>query len=116
MKLIKIKNILNAKVACGTEYLNREINLACGCDLLSDVLAFAKPGMLLLTGLVNPQVIRTAEMVEISAICFVRGKKPAKATIKLAEDKKIPLLYTKLLMYNSCGKLYTNGLSGCSDR
>ena len=115
MKLKKIRDILNAKVIYGDEYLNKEINIACGCDLLSDVLAFTKPETLLLTGLINPQVVRTAEMVEISAICFVRGKIPEKATIKLAKEKKIPLLYTEIPMYESCGKLYATGLVGCSE-
>ncbi len=115
MKLKKIRDILNAKVIYGDEHLNREIKMACGCDLLSDVLAFTKPGALLLTGLANPQVIRTAEMIEISAICFVRGKKPEKTTVELAKEKEIPLLCTKFPMYESCGKLYKDGLIGCSE-
>ena len=83
--------------------------------LLLCVMAFTKAGSLLLTGLANLQVIRTAEMVDICAICFVRGKKPEKETIELAEEKGIPLLSTDLPMYEACGRLYENGLLGCSE-
>jgi predicted transcriptional regulator len=82
---------------------------------MSDVLAFAKPGSLLLTGLTNPQVVRTAEMADLRAICFVRGKKPEKETIEMAESKDIPLLVTPLPMFESCGRLYREGLPGCSE-
>jgi predicted transcriptional regulator len=88
--------------------------MACGADLLSDVLAFTKSGSLLLTGLIHPQVIRTAEIAEIKAVCFVRGKRPPTETVKLAKEKDIPLLCTSLPMYESCGRLYGSGLPGCS--
>ncbi len=110
MKLKEIKKILNADLLWGEKYLERNIDMANSSDLLSDILAFSKAGTLLLTGLVNLQVIRTAEMIEIAAICFVRGKKPDKAAVKLAISKGIPLLYTKLHMFESCGRLYKNGL------
>lgn len=115
MKLEEVRAILEAKVVWGTDYLCKEIKMASGSDLLSDVLAFTKAGTMLLTGLINPQVIRTAEMVDICAVCFVRGKEPEKATIELAKEKNIPLLCTKLPMYESCGRLYRNGLAGCSE-
>ncbi len=115
MKLDEIKDILEAEVLYGNDYLSKEIKMASGCDLLSDVLAFGKAGTLLLTCLVNPHVIFTAEMVDLSAICFVRKKRPEKSTIELAEEKKIPLLCTGFTMYESCGKLYKNGLPGCSE-
>ena len=112
MKLGKLKDVLEAEVQWGDEYLSQEITIISGSDLLSDVLAFAKAGTVLLTGLTNSQVVRTAEMVDISAICFIRGKKPQKETIELAKEKKIPLLATKLSMYESCGRLYKEGLPG----
>lgn len=115
MKLGEIKDILQAESLCDNDYLCMEINMASGSDLLSDVLAFTKAGSLLLTGLVNPQVVRTAEMVDICAICFVRGKKPEKDTMELAEEKEIPLLTTSLPMYEACGRLYKVGLAGCSE-
>ena len=115
MNLEGIKDVLEAEVLCGSEYLRNEVEIISASDLLSDVLAFTRPGSMLLTGLVNPQVVRTAEIVEISAICFVRGKRPGEATIELAEEKGIPLICTKLPMYETCGKLYKNGLAGCSE-
>ena len=78
---------------------------------MSDVLTFRGPGSLLLTGLTNPQVIRTAEMSDFAAVCFVRGKKPQPETIQLAEDKGVLLLVTLLSMYECCGRLYGEGLS-----
>lgn len=111
----EIKEILKAKVLVGEELLDREIYYACGSDLLSDVLAFAKEHALLLTGLTNAQVIRTAEMIDLLGIVFVRGKKPETATVELASLKKIPLLSTHLPMYESCGRLYLKGLRGCSE-
>jgi len=115
MTLEEVKEILKAEVIIGADNLDLEIKMGCGCDLMSDVLAFIKPGSLLLTGLTNTQVIRTAEMADIAAICFVRGKKPDKATISLAKSKGLPLLVTQLPMFESCGRLYKNGLIGCSE-
>ena len=115
MKLKDIKRILEAEVIVGDDLLDEDITIACGCDLMSDVLSFVKPGALLLTGLINPQVVRTAEMADLRAICFVRGKKPAQETIEMAESKNIPLLTTPLLLFESCGRLHREGLSGCSE-
>ena len=115
MTLEEVKEILKAEVIIGSNNLQMEIKMGCGCDLLSDVLAFIKAGSLLLTGLTNTQVIRTAEMADIAAVCFVRGKKPDEETIRLAKSKDIPLLMTQLPMFESCGQLYKNGLIGCSE-
>ena len=115
MKLEEIRDILEAEMLWDNDYLSKEIKMASGCDLLSDVLAFTKAGTMLLTNLINPHVIRTAEMVDLSAVCFVRKKKPEKSTIELAKEKKIPLLSTEFSMYESCGKLYKNGLPGYSE-
>ena len=87
MKLKEVKEILEAEILCGEDKLEEEVNSACGCDLMSDVLAFVKDKALLLSGLVNPQVIRTAEMMDISAIVFVRGKMPDENTLNLAREK-----------------------------
>jgi predicted transcriptional regulator len=115
MKLKDIERILEAEVIVGGGLLEREIGMACGCDLMSDVLSFVKPNALLLTGLTNPQVVRTAEMADLRAVCFVRGKKPEQETIDMAEAKDIPLLVTPLPMFESCGRLYQAGLPGCSE-
>lgn len=115
MILEKIKKILEAEIITGAKDLQMEIKMGCGCDLMSDVLAFIKSNSLLLTGLTNPQVIRTAEMADIKAVCFIRGKKPGKETIELAKSKNIPLLLTDLPMFEACGRLYKEGLAGCSE-
>lgn len=113
MKLSEIKDILKAEIlAAETEDLN--INTACGCDLMSDVLAFVKDQSLLLTGLINAQVIRTAEMMDIVAVCFVRGKRPPEDVIDLAKKSGIAVLTTDYPLYTACGKLYENGLGGRS--
>lgn len=115
MKLKEIKEILEAEIVGDGTDLETEIKMGCGADLMSDVLTFTKAESFLLTGLINPQVVRTAEMADIKAICFVRGKIPLSETIELANEKRIPLLSTKLPMYESCGRLYQKGLSGCSE-
>ena len=115
MNLAHITNVLEADVLCGHDYLDKEIEMVYASDLMSDVLAFVKSGSFLLTGLTNSQVIRTAEMAEISAVCFVNGKTPQADTINLAEEKKIPLIVTKSLMYECCGRLHEKGLAGDDD-
>ncbi len=112
MTLGQIMEALDAEFLCGERGVKREIGTVCACDLMSDVLAFARPGSLLLTGLVNPQVVRTAEMVELSAVCFVRGKRVEAETISLARNKGLPLLRTRLSMFKSCGELCERGLVG----
>lgn len=113
MKLSEIKELLNCQCITGQELMNDyEVNRAFGSDLMSDVLAFSDCNTLLLTGLINPQVIRTAEMMDISAIVFVRGKQPSQETIKLAKENDKILLCTPLILYTSCGILYANGLKG----
>ena len=112
MKLETVKEILDAKVLTSDARLSDEVNSACGCDLMSDVLAFVKDKALLLTGLMNPQVVRTAEMMDITTIVFVRGKIPDESLIKLAEMKGIVLMSTELTLYIACGRLYKNGLVG----
>lgn len=114
MKITKVKEILNAKVLTGEELLDTEVNSACGSDLMSDVLAYVKDRALLLTGLVNPQVVRTAEMMDISAIVFVRGKVPEDNVIDLAKSKDMVILSTDYPLYIACGRLYSAGLVGKS--
>lgn len=112
MKLSKVKEILNAQVLTGENMLDKEVDSACGSDLMSDVLAYVKENALILTGLVNPQVVRTAEMMDISAIVFVRGKCPDESVISLAESKDMAILTTDYPLYIACGMLYLNGLRG----
>ena len=112
MKISTIKELLGAEVLCCEENIGRHVYSACGCDLMSDVLAFVKDRAILLTGLMNPQVIRTAEMMDMDCVVFVRGKKPTKEMIDLAADSGMAILATDMRLYEACGKLYVNGLVG----
>lgn len=110
MKIREISQLLDAKLYTGEEMLEREVHNGFGCDLMSDVLAYAENEAVLLTGLVNPQVIRTAEMMDIVCLVFVRGKEPTEAMIKLAEERSIVLMSTEKGMFTACGLLYDAGL------
>ncbi|MGB6338521.1 MAG: hypothetical protein WBF32_02000 [Candidatus Aminicenantaceae bacterium] len=114
MTLRDIKEFLDAEVIYGENYLDLEIKFAGGSDMMSDVLAFGQPGLLLLTGLSNSQSVRTADIIEASAIIYVRGKRPDYVGIELAKEKDIPLLSTQHMMYIACGILYSKGLPGVS--
>ena len=103
MTIRDIAQTLSAEVICGEENLEDDVHSACGSDMMSDVLAFVKDHAVLITGLCNPQVIRTAEMMDIVCICFVRGKVPDEAMIELT---------TKMRMFTACGVLYEKGLGG----
>ena len=112
MYLKEVREILSATVLCGEENMDLEVLSACGSDFMSDVLAYVKDQALLLTGLVNPQVIRTADMMDMKCIVFVRGKMPDENMLALARDRGIVVMTTKERMYLACGLLYTNGLVG----
>lgn len=116
MTIRDISNMLSAEIICGEEHLDDAVHNACGSDMMSDVLAFVKDHSLLITGLCNPQVIRTAEMMDIICIAFVRGKTPDEAMIELAKERGIVLMSTKLRMFTACGILYKAGLGGGSDQ
>ena len=111
MKLGEIVSIVEGTLLSDAD-LDMEIPCAGAADLMSDVLAFAEPGSVLLTGLCNPQVVRTAEMADITAIIFVRGKQPPPETVALAKERDIPLATTSHTMFEMCGRLYQAGLRG----
>jgi len=113
MKLGEVVEIIEGKPTSENMDLDQEIEMGCGSDLMSDVLAFTHEGTILMSGLVNPQVVRTAETAGIRAIVFVRGKIPSPETIALARDKGIPLLASKYTMFETCGRLYKAGLPSC---
>jgi predicted transcriptional regulator len=113
MRLRQVLSIIDGKTISKNVDLDREVQAGCGSDLMSDVLAFTRDGALLMTGLTNPQVVRTAELASIAAIVFVRGKLPPPETVSLAQEKDIPLLASKYTMFETCGRLYRAGLSGC---
>jgi predicted transcriptional regulator len=110
MKILEIKELLGAEVLVGEEWMDHEVHSACGCDMMSDVLAFVKDQAVLLTGLCNPQVIRTATMMDMRCVVFVRGKRPGNDVLALAQDSGIAILATDMRMYPACGILYQNGL------
>ncbi len=112
MTVRDVKEILGAQVISGEEFLEREAHTGCGSDMMSDVLAFVKEQCVLLTGLCNLQVVRTAEMMDVVCIVFVRGKRPDESMIELANEREIPLLCTAHRMFSACGLLYQNGLRG----
>jgi predicted transcriptional regulator len=112
MTVAEIAEILDASLLTGGDKLDTEVNSACGCDMMSDVLAFVKHQAVLLTGLINPQVVRTAEMMDMRCIVFVRGKLPGDDIVRLAGEKDIVVLATTHRMFTACGLLYSNGLRG----
>jgi predicted transcriptional regulator len=111
--LREVQEILEAEVFVGHNQLGIEVKTAFGADLMSDVLAFAKSGSLLLTGLTNQQIVRTSDVLDIAAIIIVRGKRPLPETILLAEELKIPILGTKYILFETAGRLYAKGIVGC---
>ena len=112
MELGHIRDIIEAEAVVGEDRMDRDVKVVFACDLMSDVLAFAPPGSLLLTGLTNIQVVRTAEMAELAGVCFVRDKQPEKETTRLAEGKGLPVLRTRFSMFETCGLLCARGLVG----
>ncbi|HAN44603.1 MAG TPA: hypothetical protein DCP97_04340 [Ruminococcaceae bacterium] len=112
MTIGDIKNILRAEVLYGDELFDKEVHTACGSDMMSDVLAFVKDQSVLLTGLVNSQVVRTAEIMDMVCIIFVRGKKPDDSIVSLAKERQIAVMTTEYRMFTACGLLYEAGLKG----
>lgn len=114
MKVSEIIDILKAEVICGDDF-DLEVHTGCGSDMMSDALAFVKDQGILLTGLMNAQVVRTAEMLDMRCIVFVRGKMPGNDVVELAKRHDIMLLKTKERMFTACGMLYSKGLVGGSE-
>ena len=112
MTIREMQEILDAKFLYGEELADVDVEFVFSADMMSDVLAFVKDQAMLLTGLVNPQVVRTCEMMDIRCIVFVRGKTPDEQVIRLANDKDLILMKTPYRMFTACGLLYLNGLRG----
>ncbi|MBM4386467.1 MAG: transcriptional regulator [Deltaproteobacteria bacterium] len=110
LTLKKIKEILGCEVITGEDLLDISVETAGAADMMSDVLAFTRPGALLITGLITPQAVMTSDVVDVKAILYVRGKIPLKETIVLAREKNIPILATHCHMFETCGRLFVNGL------
>ena len=116
MTLREIKELLDAEVLIGEDQLGMEVDKAFVADLMSDVLAFATAGSLLITGLTNPQVVRTADVLDIAAIIMGRGKRPSQETFQLGEELNIPILTTKYIHFEVAGRLYSKGIKGCIEK
>ena len=110
MTVADVRDVLGARVLVGEDHLDGEVRSACGSDMMSDVLAFSKDHSVLLTGLCNPQVIRTAEMLDIVCIIFVRGKKPDESMLEMARERELVVMSTGHRMFSACGMLYEAGL------
>ncbi len=116
MTIARIVELLDARVHTGREALDLEVKSACGADLMSDVMAFVKEKVVLLTGLANPQAIRTADLMDIRVIVFVRGKNPSPDMVETARESGMILLSTNYTMFIACGRLYEAGLRGGGNR
>ncbi|MCI9547254.1 MAG: hypothetical protein HFH60_11330 [Lachnospiraceae bacterium] len=112
MTVKDIQKALDATITTGGEYMDKEITSAFASDMMSEVLAFSKGQSVLITGLCNPQVIRTAEMLDISCIVLIRGKSANEEMISMAKDRDLIILETKYIMFSACGILYDLGLEG----
>ncbi|MFB3880607.1 MAG: DRTGG domain-containing protein [Armatimonadota bacterium] len=112
MKLAEVAEALEAEVVVGRDRLEAEIPVGGASDMVSDLVFFGRPGMVLLTGLTKSSVVRAAQVADVSAIVFVRGKRPESDAVELATEIGLPLLVTAHSMYDSCGRLYVRGLPG----
>ena len=112
MLIKEIQMILDADLLVGEELLKTEVKTACGSDMMSDVLAFVKDQSVLITGLLNQQAIRTAAMMDMVCVVFVRGKRPGEDILEVAKENGIAVMTTKHRMFSACGMLYSAGLNG----
>jgi len=110
----QVCDLLDGEIICCEPMADHVVRSACGCDLMSDVLAFTTPGSVLLTGLTNSQVVRTAEMLDLKAVVFVRDKRPDPVTVRMAEAVNLVLVLVPRPLYESCGILYAAGMPGCN--
>lgn len=116
MTVRDVMNAVNGICLTGGVHLDESVDTACGSDLMSDVLAFVKERTVLITGLINPQVIRTAEMLDIACIVFSRGKLPTDEILEMADEIGLVILSTPMTTYTACGELYVRGLPGTKSK
>ncbi len=112
MLIKEIREILDAQLLVGENLLETEVHTACGSDMMSDVLAFVKDQAVLITGLLNQQAIRTAAMMDMVCVIFVRGKQPGEDILEVAKENGIAVMTTSYRMFTACGMLYEAGLNG----
>jgi predicted transcriptional regulator len=111
VKLLQVKNLLECTVVSGEDSLDREIGSCFAADLMSDVLAYSRPGALLITGLITVQSVHTADVADCAGILFVSSKQPTPEALALAQVRGIPVLSTRRSAFEACGELFRNGLS-----
>lgn len=116
MTIRDVMTIVEGTVLYGEDMLDQPVDTACGSDLMSDVLAFVKEKTVLITGLINPHVVRTAEMLDITCIVFSRGKLPSSEILEMAEEAGIAVISTRMTTYTACGELYVHGLPGTKEK
>ncbi|MEG0310631.1 MAG: hypothetical protein RR604_06955 [Eubacterium sp.] len=112
MKLSEVRDLLDARILTGESHLNDDVFVACGCDLMSDVLRYAKENGVLLTGLVNKQVFNTVDMANMHSIVFVRNKIPGSDLLEMANDIDVLIMTTNHNLFEACDILYEKGLKG----
>ena len=112
MTIREVLKIVDGKVLVGEDRLDEPVDTACGSDLMSDVLAFVKEKTVLITGLINPHVVRTSEMLDITCIVFSRGKMPSEEILEMADEIGMTVISSPLTTYTACGELYIHGLPG----
>ncbi|MBQ6399736.1 MAG: hypothetical protein IJI21_06425 [Clostridia bacterium] len=112
MTIREVMEIVEGKVLVGEDRLDDPVDTACGSDLMSDVLAFVKERTVLITGLINPHVLRTSEMLDITCIVFSRGKLPSEEMLEMADEIGITVIASPMTTYTACGELYIHGLPG----
>ncbi len=115
MKIKDIVKIIDGEVIVGKERINEEVNSIGAADMMSDVLALSKPGMLILTGNTSTQAVRTAIVTDLMGLVIVRGKEIPPATVEMAKESNLILIKTNNYMYSTCGKLYSAGLRGIDE-
>lgn len=111
MKLQDLISTIDGTLVTNPTNLNRMIKGGFAADLMSDVLASIQPEAVLMTGLCNPQIVRTAQMADVVAIVLVRGKRPHAETIQLANEENVPLVSTPYGMFDVCSRLHDAGLA-----
>lgn len=114
MTLAEIRDVLECEVLTADDDLSVEVHQVVASDGMSEILAFAKSSELMITGLTNIQSIRTADIAGVSAVIYCRGKRPDKKVVEFARQKRIPVMITKMVMFDICGILYNKGLKGVS--
>jgi len=116
MKLKALTELIDGEILEGSQFEDLEIDRAYAADLLSDVLALTDERTTLVTGTISPQVIRVADILNVTSIIFVRGKCPPDALLRYAEKLGIPIVATKRTMFETCGLMYANGVRPCKSR